>query len=333
LATADSSKQKDEAKAMPVFAYRCPQCHAPLTPQRDELACVNKHRYRLKNGIWPLLTAEARTRWAAWLKAYTTVRDEEGFSRAAPDSDLGPNAAYYMALPDYDLSGLYSATWKMRGRNYHDMAAHLKRQLPGELSILDLGAGNGWMSRHLSEAGNRLCALDINMDDGDGLPTARVYFARLPIRFARVEGEMANLPFEDAQFDAVIANASLHYLADPTAAIGEAARALKPGGAFIVLDSPFYTDATAGERMIADLKAAYTRYNLPPAAAGSYFSYDDFSAKLAAVGFGQVEWRGRWRRGTLNPTALFARAIGALRERGREQPGFPIVFAYKVGAA
>ncbi len=316
---------------MPVFAYRCPACHAPLQQKGDELSCANKHRYRLKDGIWPLITAEARQRWAGWLKAYQTVRDEEGFSRAAPDSDLGPNAAYYLALPDYDLSGLYSATWKVRGRNYHDMAAYLKRCLPGELSILDLGAGNGWMSRHLAEAGHQVCAIDINMDDGDGLPTARVYFDRLPIRFPRAEAEMANLPLQDAQFDAVIANASLHYLENPRAAIAEAARVLKPDGAFIVLDSPFYADPSAGERMIADLKAAYQRYNLPAVAAGSYFNYDDFSAKLAAAGFAQVEWRGKWRRGTLNPTALFARAIGTIRERGREQPGFPIVFAYKAG--
>jgi ubiquinone/menaquinone biosynthesis C-methylase UbiE len=345
LTQANDNKVEIEAKATPVFAYRCPECHAPLTLNGEELACAGiaptptlprngggGHRFRQKDGIWLLLSKEARQRLTQFLRAYAKVREAEGWARPEPDSDLNANAAYYLALPDYDLSGLYNATWKMRGRNYSEMVAHLTQQYPGSLRILDLGAGNCWMSRRLAEAGHQVCAVDINMHPADGLPVARVYFNRLSVRFARVEGEMANLPLADSQFDAVIANASLHYAPDLNAALREAARVLRPGGTLVTLDSPFYSSAAAGEQMLAELKAAYARYHLPTDAAGSFFTDASFSDALAAAGLGRIEWRGSWRRVALNLGAL-RRGLANLLRGGHESASFPIVFAHKDGGA
>ncbi len=319
---------------MPVFAYRCPDCRAPLQQQGDTLSCAAGHRFTRKQGIWPLLTAEARQRLAPFLRGYGKVREAEGWARPDPDSDIGPNAAYYLALPDYDLSGLYNATWKLRGRNFRDMYSNLKRLDPVTgLNILDLGAGNCWLSRHLAAAGHNLCAVDVNMHPADGLPVARVYFDRLPVRFARAEGEMDNIPLQDTQFDVVIANAALHYAPHLDAAMREIARVLKPGGVLVVLDSPFYTDPAAGEEMVADLRAAYARYRLPSDTGPGYFTDAGFSELAAQHRLGRIEWRGRWRRGAVNLSALKGWLTGLFRRDRREQATLPIVFAFKQAGA
>ncbi len=320
----------NEAKAIPVFAYRCPECHAPLTLEGEQLDCTGGHRFPQQDGIWRLLSSEGRQRWTRFLRAYAKVREAEGWARPEPDSDRDANAAYYLALPDYDLSGLYNATWKMRRRNYYTMLAHLTGRYPAPLHILDLGAGNGWTSRRLAEAGHAVCAVDINMHPADGLPVARVYFNRLAARFARAEGEMANLPLQGAQFDAVIANASLHYATELDVALREAARVLRPGGVLVTLDSPFFSDASAGEQMVAARREAYRRYHQPSDAAGSFFTYKGFSEALTAAGLARIEWRGHWRKGAISIAGGWGWLMNRLRGQG-EAPSYPIVFAYKDG--
>ncbi len=353
MVQANHNNAEIEAKANPVFAYRCPECHTPLALEGEELACTGgRHHFGQKDGIWPLLSAEGRQRLARFLHAYAKVREAEGWARPEPNSDLGANAAYYLALPDYDLSGLYNTTWKMRGRNYREMVAYLAQQYPGPLRILDLGAGNCWMSRRLAELGHQVCAVDINMHPADGLPVARVYFARHSARFARIEGEMANLPFQDAQFNAVIANASLHYPplphpnplprrgegvlpaapgeGDLAAALREAARVLRPGGVLVTLDSPFYSSVATGEHMLAELKAAYARYHLPADAAGGFFTYASFVEALEAAGLGRIQWQGSSAAYSAFNLGAVRRGLTNLLHRGQPEPAsFPIVFAYK----
>ena len=47
---------------------------------------------------------------------------------------------------------------------------------------------------------------------------------------------MEALPIEDGELDAAVMMLVLHHVPDPSAALGEAARAVKPGGRFVVCD-------------------------------------------------------------------------------------------------
>jgi len=105
------------------------------------------------------------------------------------------------------------------------------------LGVLDIGAGNGWLTNQLASRGHRVAAVDLNDDARDGLGAAVNYSSAVE----RYQAEFNYLPFSDAQFDRVIFNASLHYASSLAATLAEARRMLAPRGAIIVLDSPFYS--------------------------------------------------------------------------------------------
>ncbi len=52
-----------------------------------------------------------------------------------------------------------------------------------------------------------------------------------------VEADAEDLPFEDAAFDIVTCRVAPHHFDDPQAFVNEAARVLRPGGRFVLMDS------------------------------------------------------------------------------------------------
>jgi ubiquinone/menaquinone biosynthesis C-methylase UbiE len=124
---------------------------------------------------------------------------------------------------------------------------------PGRFKLLlDLGTGTGRTLELFSQRFERGIGLDLNQSM---LAYARSKLAAQDLNHAQVRhGDLYNLPFSDAVADAVIMHQVLHYLADPAAAISEAARVLAPGGRLMVVDfAPhdleFLRDHHAHERL------------------------------------------------------------------------------------
>ena len=90
---------------------------------------------------------------------------------------------------------------------------------PGE-RLLDLGCGDGVLSKRLADLGCDVVAVDASVD--------MVRAARLLGLDARVVDARA-LPFEE-EFDAVFTNAALHWMGPPEPVLRGIARALRPGG-------------------------------------------------------------------------------------------------------
>lgn len=93
---------------------------------------------------------------------------------------------------------------------------------PGE-RILDLGCGDGALTRRLAESGARVTGVDAS--------AAMVDAARALGLDARVADAM-DLPFRN-EFDAVFSNAALHWMPRPDAVLVGVRRALVPGGRFV----------------------------------------------------------------------------------------------------
>jgi ubiquinone/menaquinone biosynthesis C-methylase UbiE len=186
-----------------------------------------------------------------FLEAYTKIRHAEG--RGSLDSN------YYRELPYRDITGKNTGQWRIRARSYRHFERKILRPLEREtgrgLRILDLGAGNGWMSWRLALRGHRMVALDIFEDDRDGLGALSQY----PIPLPAVAAEFDALPFAEASFDLVIFNSSFHYSSDYHRTLREACRCLEPLGCLVIMDSPLYKRGIHGEMMRAERQAQFQK--------------------------------------------------------------------------
>jgi SAM-dependent methyltransferase len=164
------------------------------------------------------------------------------------------NAEYYLALPYHN-----TAQWKIRATSYKYFERRIlpafECQAARPLDILDLGAGNAWMSYRLTLRGHNPVALDIFDDAKDGLRAARVY----PKRFPVLEAEFDRLPLQDASVDLAVYNSSIHYSSDYRKTLEEAHRVLRPGGRVVIIDSPIYKRREHGEQMVAERHSTFQR--------------------------------------------------------------------------
>jgi ArsR family transcriptional regulator len=102
---------------------------------------------------------------------------------------------------------------------------------PG-LVVGDLGCGTGAMTGALAPFVRRVVAVDASEEM---LAAARARLSEAPNVELRV-GDVEALPVADGELDAALLVLVLHHLAEPRAALAEAARALAPGGRLIVVD-------------------------------------------------------------------------------------------------
>lgn len=181
------------------------------------------------------VTAEFRT-------AYAEQRAAEG--RRYDRDEL-------LALP-YLARGPLARQWAVRARSFDALVRLIARVRPKR--VLDLGAGQGWLSYRLALAGIAAVAVDMRDDGVDGLGAASCYLEQPAGRFDRIGASFDALPVRDASVDMAIFNAALHYALDLGAVLGEARRAVRPGGRLVVLDSPFYQRDRDGEAMVREKK-------------------------------------------------------------------------------
>jgi ubiquinone/menaquinone biosynthesis C-methylase UbiE len=208
---------------------------------------------RMSGGIMHALPPERAAYYARFVQAYERIRAAEG--RGSESTE------FYLSLPYKDLSGRNSDQWEIRARSYDYLVTHvLKSNLQHcGRRILDLGAGNCWMSFRLALAGYRPVAADLLVNERDGLGSAVHYQKRLPELFPRFQAEAARLPFQDGTFDAVIFNASFHYSEDYAVTLREAFRCVTKGGTVIISDTPWYSRDDSGRRMVFDRRAAFVQ--------------------------------------------------------------------------
>jgi SAM-dependent methyltransferase len=230
------------------IALQCPCCRTNLSGL-DCMLCG--FRMQLRRGIVHALLPERVAHYARFIDDYERIRSEEGRGSKSED--------FYLSLPYKDTSGRNSKQWSIRARSYKCLIEDVLKPLGQSARILDLGAGNGWMSFRLALAGFRPIAVDLLTNEQDGLAAAVHYHRYLPQPFPRFQAEMTRLPFQDEQFDAIVFNASFHYSEDYEASLREALRCLRIGGAVIISDTPWYSREESGREMIAERHAAFLR--------------------------------------------------------------------------
>jgi ubiquinone/menaquinone biosynthesis C-methylase UbiE len=239
-----------DAPALLGVRLQCPRCRASINHLECQFCGL---QMPIDNGIVNALPPDRAAHFAHFIGDYERIRTAEG--RWSQHDD------FYLSLPYKDVSGKNTKQWKVRARSFDYL---MKRLVNPELKhnggrILDLGAGNCWMSYRLALANYHPYAVDLLTNDRDGLGAAEHFRKHLPAMFPRFQAELARLPFQDEQFDAVIFNASFHYAEDYLATLGEAFRCVKSGGTLIISDTPWYSRDESGKRMIAERTSAFIK--------------------------------------------------------------------------
>jgi SAM-dependent methyltransferase len=243
---------------------QCPRCggwigYLPDTNAVDtSLVCADCY-FKLENehGIWRSLLPERSAHF------FPLMKDDQH----NPSAEGRNSAEYYLALPYRDLSGRDSQQWAIHSRTFRYIARHI---LPGilpkhdkQLRILDLGAGNGWLSYRLALAGHAPIAVDLLANDRDGLGAAVHYKKHLTALFPRFQAELDTLPFVDDEFDLVIYNDSFHYSENYERTLAEALRCTRADGTVLIANSPWYSNESDGQQMLSERREAYIgRYGL-----------------------------------------------------------------------
>jgi SAM-dependent methyltransferase len=133
---------------------------------------------------------------------------------------------------------------------------------------LDLGCGEGRLSRDLKAIGHDVVAVDLS-------PTMLAAASEADPDLETHLADAADLPFDDASFDLVVAFMSLQDMDDVDGAIIEAARVLEPGGVLCL--AVVHPLASAGRFVGEDASSAFV-------IEGSYLESHRYSDSFARDG-------------------------------------------------
>ncbi|MCZ7545194.1 MAG: class I SAM-dependent methyltransferase [Anaerolineae bacterium] len=268
---------------MSVFV--CPTCRSLLQDDGpDAMRCPEDGAvFTREGGIWRFLRPERANYFGQFIAEYEAVRRAEG--RGAGDP------AYYRALPFADTTGRFRTDWRIRAKSYQAFVrralAPLERLRRRPLAVVDLGAGNGWLSYRLAARGHQVIAVDLLTNPFDGLG-ASIYY---DVAFTPVQAEFDYLPLERDQVDLAVFNSSLHYATDAGATLREALRVMRRDGRLVVMDSPIYHDPASGAQMVREREAHFAaRYGFRSDALPhvNFLTYQKLGALAEALG---LKWR------------------------------------------
>ncbi len=168
--------------------------------------------------LWELIrrqTAEVAVsrqdrRRLAGVLARRRSRSQEFFSSTAGQWDRLRGELFGQRFDLMALVGLYDPRWV----------------------VGDLGCGTGQLSEAMAPFVHEVVAVDVSPAMLAAARDRLVPFANVRIH----EGELENLPIEDARLDAATLSLALHHVPDPARVLAEVRRVLKPGGRLLIID-------------------------------------------------------------------------------------------------
>lgn len=213
-----------------------------------EAGLVERHR----EGAWAFFSAATRTPVAEWARELVRRLDPADGGLAGDLARLDEVRAARKASAE-SYFATQAVQWdRLRSRHIAEErveAAVLDTVGPGPFRcVVDLGTGTGRMLELLAPRAGRAIGVD---QSHAMLNIARSRFERSGRQGGRGpqlrQGDIYALPVERDAADLVIVHQVMHYLDDPSRALREAARVLRPGGRLVVVDFAPHGDESLRE--------------------------------------------------------------------------------------
>ncbi len=215
----------------------CPTCREEL--DRRELVCPQGHAVPVENGVIRLIRPELAREidlLSAALKEFRAGREKD---RLLPDA--------YDRLPE----GQKSVEWRLRRVDLKLVRKLLEGSDP--LSILDVGAWNGWLTNQMAGWGHDVTAVDYFGDEDIGLG-ARRYYGR---EWRAIQLDLADLSLLGRRFDLVVLNRCLSFFPDPGGFVPR--RMVSPDGILLVTGLQIFSDPSAQIQNIEGQRTDFRR--------------------------------------------------------------------------
>ncbi len=225
--TRDAGRFLTNWRAQAVEGLRCPWCHAALVVSSQGVECTQGHEVPVERGVVRLL-GERRQEVQEYFDGVAKNRSLDGLMITSDG-----------VLEDLPHSLARHPEWALRAAELEWLRNLLEREFSAEgtrLSILELGAWNGWLSHNLAEMGHRVTAVDESTHPQDGLEAESRYVASwLPVQALTTELHLVEGPY-----DVVVMNHCVPFDVDPVDFVMRAREKVASGGLIVLLGLSFY---------------------------------------------------------------------------------------------
>lgn len=185
---------------------------------------LKKSGARRENRVWFYNRIEP----GEFEKQYLAIRKREG--RIYSDSRL---RTLPEVLPDHPLA----EEWAIRAASLERFQRYLAA-LSKKPRLLDIGCGNGWMTRHITPYTDFTVGVEINSFE---LKQAARVFHELNDDLLWLYGDVFDDILPEATFDCILLASSVQYFPNLTNLFKRAADFLVEGGEIHIVDTPFYS--------------------------------------------------------------------------------------------
>ena len=144
-------------------------------------------------------------------------------------------ASGYSEVNKEELSGVQRKNWSRFLKN--EIMDHFKGKTPSEISVLDIGAGPGFLSIILAEQGFKVTAAD---GADNMLSQAKENAGALKSHINFIKADAENLDFKPHTFDVILSRNLTWNLPHPKKAYEGWMKVLKKDGMMLVFDANWY---------------------------------------------------------------------------------------------
>lgn len=203
-----------------------------LHPSKDKHLSLNELDEYYKDGYYKIIDEKNEQRLNYFLSSFEAYAKNKGLKIIG--SDLYDNLPF----------SIHTKVWKERQKDIRIINHFIGNKL--NLSVLDIGSWNGWLSNYLSKRGHEVIATNIFTDEINGL-SAKKYYDSNYISLQLFADELFRI---DHKFDIIIFNRNWPYIKNEEMAFMQAKKLLKKNGAIIFTGLPVYRNSGVIEKKL-----------------------------------------------------------------------------------